>query len=257
MRGFVVTGLDGERIEVEATRYEVAEDGAAHFFVDDAAQATVASDQWERIDEFGTPLSAEWPSAKLDAVLARLSQTLGVTYGYYVHLLGNSSKYAPGYFNDVGALTSAILAAVSLDHSSDSSAVNIVVDTIKDAFDMATPVDRLEPSGFMTDIHCPRCGDTLFEVINRRRTLECRSAGRSADLSEVASDRLRAFVASAPNEHTKSDSTVNWGGTWFCPADGMRMSHEVDQLPACSSCTRILPSNLVYQLIEIEFQGPH
>lgn len=258
MRGFTITTADGRRHEIEATRYEIAHDGSAHFFVDDAELVALPMQDWERqdwerIDQFGTPLSQEWPSVKLDYVLANLAQTLGVKYGKYVHRIGSSSKYSSGYFNDLGALTAALLAAVDLDHSSDDPAVPIVLGAVIDAFHVMKPLERVEPSGFMTQLHCPRCGDTLFELPHHRRALECKRGGM--ELSEVMSDWLREFAASLSSVDGERASTVNWGGTWFCAADGRLMSSSDHVLPKCGSCSRILPARLIYHLIE--FQGPH
>jgi hypothetical protein len=86
---------------------------------------------------------------------------------------------------------------------------------------------------------CLRCGALLRIEAGH---LECSATG--CDLSgRVAADPV-----------PPTPSTVNWGGQWYCPADGEKMSWQ-DGLPHCATCGRTLPGGLIYEAIE--FHPPH
>jgi len=101
------------------------------------------------------------------------------------------------------------------------------------------PLDGPYPSG----VFCPRCASTL---VWQAEHLVCTASG--ADFSEVASRRLREVAEDPPDERPKP-SQVQMGGTWYCPADGA-ITQESDGLIACTRCERVLPTGLIYQLIE-------
>jgi hypothetical protein len=67
------------------------------------------------------------------------------------------------------------------------------------------------------------------------------------ELSQVAHTALRAVADSDPVAAT--ESSVRWGGEWYCPADGSRM-HESRGQVHCPACGRHLTGSILYQLIE-------
>ena len=70
-------------------------------------------------------------------------------------------------------------------------------------------------------------------------------------LSDAMVRMLSAYCDHEPlAEETRSTHT-RWGGQWHCPLDGSKMSATDSLLPMCLECGRILPSNVIYQLIEV------
>lgn len=68
-------------------------------------------------------------------------------------------------------------------------------------------------------------------------------------LSESVRAQLERIVTSVPAEPL-NEQGVDWGGSWFCPADGEPMAMRSTKLPQCRSCERWLDDRVLYQLIE-------
>jgi hypothetical protein len=94
---------------------------------------------------------------------------------------------------------------------------------------------------------CPCCGSPIDE---RGDALICLRTG--VDFSVNVSKELRAFVDSPPSETSFPVKQSRWGGNWWCPADGTRLS-EHDGVVDCARCTRLLPGRVLYQLIEFNW----
>jgi hypothetical protein len=92
----------------------------------------------------------------------------------------------------------------------------------------------------------PRCGD---QMVNRRGELYCEAG--NMDLSRFMERLLKDLCELDPPPDTDRSTRTDWGGRWHCPFDGTRMSATKYLLPMCPQCSRVLPSNLVYQLIEV------
>jgi len=93
-------------------------------------------------------------------------------------------------------------------------------------------------------MHCPWCGGEMTE---RDGTFVCSATG--VDVSRKASQDLRDVVATVPDRSVAEPGTIQWGGTWYCPADGALMI-EAEGVVRCPDFRRPLPGRLLYQLIE-------
>ena len=95
-------------------------------------------------------------------------------------------------------------------------------------------------------MYCPRCGDVMDDS---GPTLRC--VRGNMPLSPHLDQRLRDGFTKG-GQPPDEGARVNWGGHWFCPCCGVRMSHR-DGRVSCPDCGRAL-SPYLYQLIEIH---PH
>jgi len=98
------------------------------------------------------------------------------------------------------------------------------------------------PLRYRRRVHCPRCGRRMAEG-----PLTSVCGYGVMELSQVAHRALRAVADSDPVAAT--ESSVRWGGEWYCPADGSRM-HESRGQVRCPACGRHLTGSILYQLIE-------
>lgn len=250
MRGFSISSVDGAQREVEATHYEVTDDGSLIVLLDEFEIARAAPGEWRRIDEFGERLSDRWPHPNLDNVLDGAKAVLGLTFGHYVHNVGVAEKYARGFFNDLDALAAALLASVGVDWSaSDTEEVGAVRAHLANAFGVPVPDSPIRPSTHMTDVHCPRCGDVLYTRPDPNWTLECRKGAMG--LSDKGTEWIKDYCERTADPAADRTTTVSWGGRWFCPVDGMRMDTSPTELPRCAWCSRVMDGRLVYHLIEM------
>lgn len=94
-------------------------------------------------------------------------------------------------------------------------------------------------------MYCPRCGSA---APIRDGYLVCRASGM--DFSAEMTALLIAIADKAPA--LPSASSVNWGGSWHCPLDGVGMVW-AEGLPLCPSCSRTLPPDVLYSLIEFHW----
>ncbi len=67
------------------------------------------------------------------------------------------------------------------------------------------------------------------------------------ELSRAVNEALRVVADSEPT--AAPASSARRGGQWYCPADGFRMKETHGQV-ICSACSRHLPGQILYQLIE-------
>ena len=71
------------------------------------------------------------------------------------------------------------------------------------------------------------------------------------DLSIMMRQMLIDYCIEDPLPQDRRSTAVRWGGRWHCALDGTAMSAPDFLLPMCPTCERILPNNIVYQLIEV------
>lgn len=253
MLGYRVALLDGTSEVVEASGYDIDDDGGLVLTLDGQAVRSWRLRQWITVDEVGTRIAAEWPAPGLRDVLETLLTILAVKYGYYVHHVGDESKYSSEVFNEVDALAGAVLAAVGIDPRStdDADRISEVRQAVAQAFDVRVPIGRVQPSGMITSFHCPRCSDVLR--INSGG-LMCPTANMG--FSRRVAEAIRAFGEAPPNPGADRTTSATWEGLWFCPGDGMRLDSSPGLLPACWLCQRTLPGDLIDLLIDFRHHGP-
>src|SRR5215469_13711119 len=97
-----------------------------------------------------------------------------------------------------------------------------------------------------TELYCPRCGAVMGLV---EEELRCQRGDMA--LSQPMKSELESIVQSSPSRPERAK--FEWGGTWYCPADGERMAEE-NGLVQCPACARCLTGRALYQLIELH---PH
>ncbi|MGE0308483.1 MAG: hypothetical protein AB7Q27_22310 [Acidimicrobiia bacterium] len=71
------------------------------------------------------------------------------------------------------------------------------------------------------------------------------------DLSIMMHRMLTEYCKDDPMPQDRRPTPTRWGGRWHCPLDGTLMSAPDYLLPMCPTCDRILPGDIVYQLIEV------
>ena len=82
-------------------------------------------------------------------------------------------------------------------------------------------------------------------------SLSCPRAGRW--LSAHAQSLVERLADDGPAERPRAGTTVNWGGVWHCPADGLVMVPEPGGV-RCPACGRRLTGSVLYEIIEF---NPH
>lgn len=247
MRGYELACPDGGVETIEASSYQVDDSGGIEFKLGGRTVLSRKSGRWVGVQEFGNRLTTEWPTPKLDSVLQGLMHHLAVTLGYYVHRVGPAHKYDSQAFNDLDALTSAILTDTGIDpHTTDDKRiVNYVREIVGAAFEVDIPEDKVRPSSVVTALHCPRCGHSLWAD-----TGELRCPGSPVTFSRDAIQALTDYCASPPADAMDQATASVWEDTQFCPDDGARLTDGVGVLPHCFSCHRVLRSELIRQLAE-------
>ncbi len=122
--GFEVSLSNLTKRQIEATSYEVADDGALVLRIDDALMETILPADWIEIQAMGLRLSDSWPYPNMHLLLENLAEQLGVVYGHYVHGLRQPENYSSGLLNEFESLTAALLSSVCIDpNSTDEKAV--------------------------------------------------------------------------------------------------------------------------------------
>lgn len=249
MLGFTVSLDDGSVQIVEASGHTVGDKGELVLVADGELVLALPPGRWALVDELGTRLAAEWPPPNLAAVLDSLAHVLVAKYGHVVWSRCEESTFASGVFNEVDSLAGAVLALHQVDpESTDTSDLAMIADIRQrtaEAFNCHVPQGRLVPSARVTAFHCPRCGDLLHD---EPKGLRCPTGDMR--LSAKLTEAIQKYRQSSPELGADAGSSVDWGGTWFCPDDGFRMDAAPGQLPGCVSCQRVLPSGSLYQLIE-------
>lgn len=242
-----MASAEGASEVVEASDYEVNEDRSLALTLDSRVVRTWSPGQWVTVDEVGIRLANEWPAPGLDDLLQTLKTILGLKYGHYVHHVGTGEKYTSAVFNELDAFAGAVLASVgiAIDSTNDRSEIVDVRGAIAHTFNVRVPAGSPRPSRTVTALRCPQCGDVLRA---NGRGLVCPTA--DMDFSPRVAEALRDFCQAPPAPTAERATSTNWGGNWFCPNDGMRLESSHGLLPACQSCLRILPGDLLYQLIE-------
>lgn len=97
---------------------------------------------------------------------------------------------------------------------------------------------------------CPRCGS---EAVLADGALVLARAGW--DMSVHVSEGLLAVYVAGEEPRTRrvTRGSNRWGGTWFCPGDGVQ-AVEADGMVSCPLCNRPM-NQFLYELTE--FHGPH
>jgi len=139
--GFRVASAEGASEVVEASQYQVNEDGRLALTLDSRVIRTWSPGQWVTVDEVGIRLANEWPSPRLDDLLVAVKTILGLKYGHDVHHVGDGEKYASAVFNELDASAGAVLAAVGIaaDSTDDRSEIADVRGAIARTFGVQVP----------------------------------------------------------------------------------------------------------------------
>jgi hypothetical protein len=87
MLGFVVTSADA-RTTVEATHYDVLDDGELVLRVGPKVCKCFDPADWITVEPMGTRLAASWPPTNFEPLLDSVRGSLAA-HGYYVHELEN------------------------------------------------------------------------------------------------------------------------------------------------------------------------
>jgi hypothetical protein len=117
VRAVRISAPDGSHLDVEATGYEVDDDGALVVLVGDEAVRRVPALAWVAVDLLGEPLAETWPPDDLDLLLDRLAWKLVVGWGE-TGQPGVADDYSSPLLNDEEALLAAVLDRFGRDASS-------------------------------------------------------------------------------------------------------------------------------------------
>ena len=99
---------------------------------------------------------------------------------------------------------------------------------------------------------CPKCGDEL--VVDARGSLACERGGMQLSPHLAARLTDSFILKKRPSYEPKgADPKFRWGGTWFCPACGVRAKEEGGAVVRCPDCGRNL-GEFLHELIELH---PH
>jgi hypothetical protein len=118
--GFVVTLADGSLSRVDATHYEVPDDGSLVVFADNQIVFESGPGSWIAVQEVGTRLAATWPPETLDRLLDDLHWKLCVGYGH-CGALGPAPTYESGLLNELDTLSAEVLQRVGIDPDSSTN----------------------------------------------------------------------------------------------------------------------------------------
>jgi hypothetical protein len=142
--GFELIRADGSTVRLEATDYEVADDGSVVVFADDSVVLRADPGSWIEVRPMGRRLTSTWPPDDLGLLLDNLSHTLAVGYGHYTHRIGPASSYSSGLLNELESLTAAVLSRVGLEASDSENrpVVDAVRDIIRRHFHLRRPAAR-------------------------------------------------------------------------------------------------------------------
>jgi hypothetical protein len=97
-------------------------------------------------------------------------------------------------------------------------------------------------------MYCPRCGR---ELVDTGRELTCLRGNMG--LSQRMAARLTECFVLKTREPREVRASFEWGGTWHCPACGVRAQEEEPGVVRCPGCRRNL-GEFLYELIEFH---PH
>lgn len=137
MLGFDLVQANGDIVRLEATHYDVADDGSIVVLIDDKVVLRAEAGSWIEIRPVGRRLTTSWPPDKLDLLLDNLSYKLGVGFGHtQPGGVGPGSSYSSGLLNDLESLTAAVLGRVGLEasHSDNRPEADAVRDIIRRHF---------------------------------------------------------------------------------------------------------------------------
>ncbi|HEX6420049.1 MAG TPA: hypothetical protein VFZ77_16225 [Acidimicrobiales bacterium] len=128
MLGFVVTSASG-RTTIEATHYDVLDDGELVVCVGPKVARRFDPADWFTVEPVGTRLAPSWPPMSLEPLLDSVRGFLAA-HGYYVHEVRTGSDFASPLLNEAESLVEALLAAVGVDSSASSNSA--VADGVRD-----------------------------------------------------------------------------------------------------------------------------
>lgn len=136
MLGFELVRADGTTVRLEATDYQVADDGSLVIVAENDLVLRAEAGSWIEVRPVGRKLTPDWPPDSLDLLLDHRSLKLAVGYGHYIHRILPASSYSSGLLNELEALTAAVLARVGLDasHSDHRAEADAVRDLIRRHF---------------------------------------------------------------------------------------------------------------------------
>lgn len=101
----------------------------------------------------------------------------------------------------------------------------------------------------MAKVFCPKCGNQMTRGSDG--LLACPEVGNW--LSPRMQALLPELATESPVASATTGRSVNWGGRWHCPADGLTMQQEPGGV-YCSDCGRRLIGSVIYELTEF---NPH
>lgn len=101
----------------------------------------------------------------------------------------------------------------------------------------------------MVTVYCPKCGERM--AWDTENNLSCSQAG--SWLSPRMQALLPQLAHDGPVDPADARKSVNWGGSWHCPADGQVMKREPDGM-RCPNCGRRLVGSVIYEITEF---NPH
>jgi predicted RNA-binding Zn-ribbon protein involved in translation (DUF1610 family) len=99
------------------------------------------------------------------------------------------------------------------------------------------------------EVYCPKCGDELEQADG---VWLCRRGDMPLS-SHVAQRLLNVYVRKVRDSVPKP--RLKWGGDWWCPGCGRRLSEE-DGLVECKQCRQSL-NEFLYELIEVHPHRTH
>jgi hypothetical protein len=129
-------------VRLEATHYDVTDDGAVVVFADDKVVSRAEPASWIEIHAVGTKLTSNWPPDNLELLLDNLYYELAVGYGHTTpNGLGTVASYRSGLLNELESLTAAVLERVGLEATSSDNRprADAVRDIVRRHFHLRRP----------------------------------------------------------------------------------------------------------------------
>lgn len=96
--------------------------------------------------------------------------------------------------------------------------------------------------------YCPRCGEPLAAEFRDGKLVAARCNPGDMELSPHLVELVQRQFFEAIDEVSRIHKRIPWGGPWYCPRDGARISGPYGPLD-CPTCTRQLDP-LIFPLIE-------
>ena len=86
-------------------------------------------------------------------------------------------------------------------------------------------------------VFCPTCGDVLVER-NGWTTCPTGEDGFSQRMDEMLAD----YCQREPSPEVERETTIKWGGMWYCPLDGVKMMTSDNLMPGRDSIACEVPA---------------